>query len=109
MRPEEMLNLKKEDILIDQGFMFIRNPKEKSRKKLKLIFLNDDDIDILRQMPQGLSNLYFFRHPSGIKGCQLGQRFGEKYLYKKFKKACDNLAIEGLDLYGATRPLTLSI
>ena len=108
MRPGEMLNLKEEDILIDQGLLFIRNPKEKSRKGPKLIFLNDDDIDILKKMPRGLPHLYFFRHPSGIKGCQPGQRFGEKYLYKKFKKACDNLGIEGLDLYGATRHTTAS-
>jgi hypothetical protein len=29
-------------------------------------------------------------------------------LYKKFKKACGNLNIEGLDLYGATRHTTAS-
>jgi len=108
LRPNEMIHVKEEDILTDQGLLFIRNPKEKSGRGPKLIFLNDDDLDILNQMPKGLPHLYFFRHPPGIQGCKPGQRFGEKYLYKKFKKACDSLGIEGLDLYGATRHTTAS-
>ena len=36
-------------------------------------------------------------------GCRAGQRFGEKYLYKWWKRACKNLGIVGVDLYGGTR------
>ena len=108
MRPGEMINVKEEDILLDQGMIFIRNPKEKSRKGPKLIYLNDDDIDILKKMPRGLPHLYFFRHPAGISGCQAGQRYGARYLYKKFKKACDVLNVEKLDLYGFSRHTTAS-
>jgi hypothetical protein len=61
------------------------------------------DIEILKQFPTGLPHLYFFRHPEGISGCKAGQRFGEKYLYKKWKKACENLGIHEIDLYGGTR------
>ncbi len=32
-----------------------------------------------------------------------GQKFGEKYFYKWWKRACENLGIEGVDLYGGTR------
>jgi hypothetical protein len=53
-----------------------------------------------------LPHLYFFRHPQGIKGCKEGQKFGEKYLYKKWKKACENLGIYDLDLYGGSRHST---
>ena len=59
-------------------------------------------------MPRGLPHLDFFRHPAGISGCQAGPRYGARYLYKKFKKACDVLNVEGLDLYGATRHTTAS-
>jgi len=45
-------------------------------------------------------------YPKGIKGCKAGQKFGEKYLYKKWKKACENLKIKELDLYGGTRHTT---
>ena len=106
MRPQEMMNLKEEDIFPDMGILFIRNPKEKSNKMPKLIHLNDDDIEILKNMPRGLPHLYFFRHPMGIKGCKPGQKFGERYLYKKWKKACNNLGIHDLDLYGGTRHAT---
>jgi integrase len=106
MRPIEMYNLQEEDIIPDMGILFIKSPKEKSKKRPKLIYLNDDDIEILRNMPRGLPHLYFFRHTKGIKGCKAGQRFGEKYFYKKWKKACSNLGIYELDLYGGTRHTT---
>ena len=32
-----------------------------------------------------------------------GQPFGEKYFYKWWVKACQNLGIEGVDLYSGTR------
>jgi hypothetical protein len=47
--------------------------------------------------------LYFFRHVKGISGVAAGQQFGEKYLYKIWEKACSNLSIDGVDLYGGTR------
>ncbi|NOR23314.1 MAG: hypothetical protein GQ542_02790 [Desulforhopalus sp.] len=54
-------------------------------------------------MPAGLPQLHFFRHLRGVSGVKAGQPFGEKYLYKWWKKACRNLGIEGVDLYGGTR------
>lgn len=53
-----------------------------------------------------LPHLSFFRHPPGIKGCQPGEQFGPRYLYKWWKAACANLGIEGVDLYGGTRHST---
>ncbi len=44
----------------------------------------------------GLPDLYFFRHKSG-------QKYGDRYFYKWWIKACKNLGIEGGDLYGGTR------
>ncbi len=32
-----------------------------------------------------------------------GQKYGEKFFYKWWKKACNNLGIIGVDLYGGTR------
>ena len=59
-------------------------------------------------MPRGLPDLYFFRHSKGIKGCKPGQKFGDKYLYKWWKKACKELGIENLDLYGGTKHSTIT-
>jgi len=47
--------------------------------------------------------MYFFRHLKGNGAAKPGQRFGKDYLYKWWKKACANLGIEGVDLYGGTR------
>lgn len=63
----------------------------------------DEDIEILKGMPRGLPELYFFRHVKGISGVGVGEKFGERYLYKWWKKVCEKLEIEGVDLYGGTR------
>jgi len=63
-------------------------------------------LELLRFLPRGQPDLYFFRHGRGIKGVTAGERFGEKYLYKWWVKACGNIGIEGVDLYGGTRHST---
>jgi len=108
MRPGEMLKLKEHEINLnmgDSGAFVIPHPKE---KKPKIIYLIEEDYKILNEMPRGLPDLYFFRHPKGIKGCKPGQKFGEKYLYKWWKKACKKLNIENLDLYGGTKHTTVT-
>jgi hypothetical protein len=57
-------------------------------------------------MPKGLPELSFFRHRSGVSGVKAGQQFGERYLYKWWKKACDSIEVDGIDLYGGTRHST---
>ena len=51
-------------------------------------------------------HLYFFRHGEGISGATAGERFGQRYLWKWWKKACENLGISDVDLYGGTRHIT---
>ena len=43
------------------------------------------------------------RHSKGLRGCSEGSRYGNRYFYKWWKKACCNLGVEGVDLYGGTR------
>jgi len=100
IRPNELRNIREEDIDLKQGFIFIPHPKE---KRPKLVPLTDQDINILKQFPIGFPRLYFFRHSSGVSGITPGSRFGQKLFYKWWKKACDNLGISDVDLYGGTR------
>jgi len=100
IRPGEMLNLKEGDIDIKIGYFIIPHPKEKRPKIIPLI---DEDIKILKAASRGSSELYFFRHVKGVSGVKAGQRFGDRYFYKWWKKACDSLGITGVDLYGGTR------
>lgn len=100
IRPAELRNLKEGHIDLKQGFFFIPHPKEKRPKIVPLI---QEDIQLLKKLPIGLPGLYFFRHGSGVKGCTPGNRFGVNVFYKWWKKACENLGIAGVDLYGGTR------
>ena len=100
IRPGELLRLKEGEILRDQGVLIFSKPKE---KRPKLVPLFDDDIAMLRQFPPAIPTVPFFRHMKSGKGYSAGTPFGEKYLYKWWKRACANLEIEGVDLYGGTR------
>ena len=103
VRPGELRNVKEGHINGSDGFLIIPHPKEKAPK---IIYLLDEDIELLREMPKGLPELYFFRHHKGNGNAKPGSQFGKDYLYKWWKSACKNLKIEGLDLYGGTRHST---
>ena len=100
IRPKELISIKEKHIDLSSGYVFIPHPKEKKAKPVPLI---DEDIEILNSFPKGLPELYFFRHSASGKGCAAGEKFGERYLYKWWKKSCSNLKIVGVDLYGGTR------
>jgi len=100
IRPHELINIREKHIDLKSGFFFIPHPKE---KKPKIVPLIDEDIAILKTIPEGLPDLFFFRHVTGISGVKAGRQFGPRYLYKWWKKACDNLGVAGVDLYGGTR------
>jgi len=109
IRPGEILKIKEKHIDLESGYIFIPDPKEGKAKQsqAKAVPLIPEDIELLSSFPKGLPDLYFFRHPSGLKGVRAGQRFGNKLFYKYWKRACKNLGIEGVDLYGGTRHSTV--
>lgn len=97
LRPEEVRGIRERDIDLDRGLLFIPHPKE---KKPKFIPLLPEDISLIRELPRALPDMHFFRHPDGVKS---GSRFGKRFLYNQWKKACEELGVEGVDLYGGTR------
>lgn len=100
IRPGELLRLREGDILREQGVLVFPSPKE---KKPKLVPLFDEDAAWLRDLPPALPATPFFRHMKGGPGFRAETVFGERTLYKWWKKACGVLGIEGVDLYGGTR------
>jgi hypothetical protein len=49
----------------------------------------------------------FFRHVSGVKGVKMRSSIWEaRFFYKYWIRACEQLGIEGVDLYGGTRHTT---
>ena len=89
------------DFDISLGVMNVRYNKE---MKPKIVPLLAEDIELVKSFPKALPHVYFFRHEKR-KGVSEKKRkiFGKDYLYKWWKKACKNLGIENVDLYGGTR------
>jgi len=100
VRPAELMAVKEEHIDLKQGRILIPDPKERDPK---FMYLLDEDLEIIESLPRGLPGMCFFRHLGGLKGTRQGQKFGDRYVWKWWKKACANLGIEGIDLYGGTR------
>ena len=103
-RPNELRQLLERDINVS-GF-FVLPPATTKERKPKLVAMLQEDIDLFESMPRGFGNLYFFRHLQGNGSAKPGDQFGKDYFYKWWKRACNNLGIEGVDLYGGTRHST---
>jgi integrase len=101
VRPGELIKLTEGNIDTGNGYLYI--PATDSKTDYKAIPLIPEDVETLRAIPRALPAVAFFRHIGGIKGCAEGSPFGIKYFYKWWVKACANLGIEGVDLYGGTR------
>ena len=103
VRPGELRMVKERDINLRSGFILIRKPKEKSLDEGKYVYLDEEDIELIRSMPRGMPDMYFFRHIKGQSGAKAGDQFGPKYFKKWWDKACKNLGVEGVGLYGGTK------
>jgi hypothetical protein len=101
IRPGELIKLQEGNIDTLGGFFTI--PSADSKTTYKTIPLIEEDVEILRGFTFTFPATPFFRHISGIQGVVENAPFGVKYFYKWWVKACANLGIEGVDLYGGTR------
>lgn len=100
VRPGEMIRLKEGNIDLGNGYLYFPHPKE---KKFKAVPILPEDVEIIRGFAFSFPAMPFFRHVNGRQGVVADQPFGEKYFYKWWVRACSNLGIEGVDLYGGTR------
>lgn len=108
LRPGDLLKIKEGDINLKDNEIIIHDPT-KSKMKFKPILLTEDHTERFRELKEmypGFPALPFFRHIPGISGCRADRPFGKKYLYKYWIQACENIGIEGVDLYGGTRHST---
>ena len=108
LRPGDLLRIKEVDVDTKNGIIKIHNPT-KSKNIFKSVRLVEQHIDYLKQLKSeypGHPNMPFFRHVSGVKGVKCDQAFGSKLFYKYWVRACEQLGIEGVDLYGGTRHTT---
>jgi len=100
LRPGELIKLTEGNIDTGNGYLYI--PASDSKTEYKAIPLIAEDVEILKAIPLSFPAMAFFRHGAGMKGVADNAPFGSKYFYKWWVKACSNLGIEGVDLYGGT-------
>ena len=101
IRPNELRQLRERDINVNGFFVF--PPKTTKEREPKLVAMLEEDVSLYKSMPPALPDVFFFRHIKGNGAVKPGGQFGKDYLYKWWKKACRNLKVEGVDLYGGTR------
>jgi len=98
-----MLAIREQDIDLERGIITIPHPKEGKPKWVPLV---DDDVALARQMMAdfpGFPGMHFFRSRKGEEGVAPNTPFDRKRFYKWWKKACANLGVGGVDLYGGTK------
>lgn len=101
IRPGELIKLQEGNIDTIGGFFMI--PSADSKTDYKPVPLIEEDMEILKGFTFTFAATPFFRHVGGISGVAENAPFGVKYFYKWWVKACANLGIDGVDLYGGTR------
>ncbi|WP_153307612.1 hypothetical protein [Desulfospira joergensenii] len=107
----------------DSGFCFVRfgaavnktfsNAKEALQflygLRFKTVRLLDHHIETFQELKKqflALPDIPFFRLHGGIQSVQPNQSFGQKYFKKWWDRACDELGVQGFDLYDGTRHTT---
>lgn len=106
IRPGELLSLQEKNIDLGTGRLYFPDPKE--RFVFKDVPIRKEDMDLLQSFPKSVfPATRFFRHPNGISGTPADHPFSKNLLYNWWKKACANLRIKDIDLYGGTKHSTV--
>lgn len=107
VRPGEMLDVKEGHINLRENWILFPDPKE---GEPKFIYLLPEHSDLIKEIrgPKGLPDMYFFRHIKTFSGVKAGIRFGRKQFRMWWNRACQNLGVEGVDLYGGTKHSTVT-
>ena len=100
-RPIELLNIKEEDIDLENGFVTIKH--NKIPRQYKRIYLLKEDIDLIRTMPRGFPGMYFFRHPPDAPREYRDQQVKRRRLEKVWDAACEEIGLKGVTLYPGCR------
>ena len=110
VRPGEMRNVKEGHINLTDGWIFYPDPKEGDKGKFVHLALEDCQMikGIQSMVPPALLDTSFFRHLKSKKGTRAGKQFGPKYFKVWWDKACQNVGIKGVDLYGGTKHSTVA-
>lgn len=111
LRPGDLPRLKEGDIDLEYGVLTFWRPTKSKKKKapkvirIRMLEYHIDEFKKLKMQFPATDNMPFFRH-TAESGKKTDNPFSENYLYKNWKRACADLGIYDLDLYGGTRHST---
>lgn len=105
LRPGDLLKIKEKDIDTENGIITIHHPtKSKNKKKtVRLLSVHTEHLKQLKKEFPAVPELKFFRHHGGVSSVKVNQPFGPKYFKRHWDRACKDLGVLDLDLYGGTR------
>ncbi|MFK4765153.1 tyrosine-type recombinase/integrase [Desulfobaculum sp. SPO524] len=111
LRPDDLRRLTEEDVDARGGYLLIWRPtKTRGKFKRKTVVLMPDHVELIREMKKtftAMPHLPFFRwHGGEGNNTRAGQPFGPKVFYKYWRKACSDIGVPNVDLYGGTRHST---
>jgi len=106
IRPIELLHVKEEDINLDLGLITVKY--NKVPRQYKRIYLLDEDVDAIRNIPRGFPAQYFWRHPQEAPVTYRGKMIGVKIMERWWARACVNIGLHGVTLYPGTRHTSVS-
>ncbi len=111
LRPGDLPRLKEGDIDLEYGVLTFWRPTKSKRKKtpkvirIRMLDYHIEEFQTLKKQFPATPETIFFRH-TAKSGKKPDTPLSENYLYKQWKKACADLGIYDLDLYGGTRHST---
>ena len=108
IRPGELLDINDGDWLFSTGHLRLTRTKTRTYRPVPML---EEDMEIARSFMDPKIDtrmLPFFRHLPGTKGTPAGHKFSKNIFYNWWVKACGNLGIKGLDLYGGTKHTTVT-
>jgi integrase len=101
LRPSDLLHVKEKDFDRELGLLTITS--HKTSRRPKVLRLLPQDVSLFGELPRGMPDMPLFRNDVPYQGQRAGTGFGQAAFYRAWKRACKNLGIEGVDLYGGTR------
>jgi integrase len=101
LRPKELLNVKEKDFERDLGLLTITT--HKTSRRPKVLRLLPQDVALFRELPRGMPDMPLFRYDVPCGNIKAGTRFGQAAFYRAWKRACKELGVKDVDLYGGTR------
>jgi len=104
VRPGELVQVKEKDFDADMKRLYLNSTKEGKRKHLPLIL---EDVEMLLSLRKSFPEMHIFRHHKGFGSAKPGEGFGKGYLNSVWKKACNELGIDGVSIYPGTKHSTV--